>query len=41
MLIEKGLDAYFIVGGLKEWQKAGLPVETAPRTDLVQLPSFR
>jgi rhodanese-related sulfurtransferase len=41
LLIEKGFDAYVIVGGLKAWQKEGLPVETVPGTDLVQLPSFR
>jgi rhodanese-related sulfurtransferase len=40
-LIENGFEAYVIVGGLKAWQKAGLPVESVPRDDLVQLPRFR
>ncbi len=40
MLRDKGFDAYVIVGGLKEWQKAGLPTEPVPKEDLVLLPRF-
>jgi membrane protein DedA with SNARE-associated domain len=41
LLRENGFEAYVIVGGLKAWQKAGLPVEPVPGEDLVQLPRFR
>jgi membrane protein DedA with SNARE-associated domain/rhodanese-related sulfurtransferase len=41
LLIESGFEAYVIVGGLKAWVKAGLPVEPVPKEDLVQLPRFR
>lgn len=41
VLIEKGFEAYVIVGGLRAWQKAGLPVEAVPQDDLVLLPTFR
>ena len=38
---EHGFDAWVIVGGLKAWQKAGLPVEPILATDFVELPRFR
>jgi membrane protein DedA with SNARE-associated domain/rhodanese-related sulfurtransferase len=41
LLREHGFEAYVIVGGLKAWQRAGLPVEPVPVEDLVQLPMFR
>lgn len=41
ILIERGYEAYVIVGGLKAWQKAGLPLEPVPEDDIVLLPSFR
>lgn len=41
LLREQGFEAYVIIGGLKAWQKAGLPVESVPPEDLVQLPRFR
>jgi rhodanese-related sulfurtransferase len=40
-LTEQGFEAYVIAGGLKAWQKAGLPVEPVPLDDVVDLPSFR
>jgi membrane protein DedA with SNARE-associated domain/rhodanese-related sulfurtransferase len=41
LLIEKGYEAYVIVGGLRAWQKAGLPMEPVPQDDMVLMPSFR
>jgi membrane protein DedA with SNARE-associated domain/rhodanese-related sulfurtransferase len=41
LLIEKGYEAYVIVGGLRAWQKAGLPLEPVPQDDMVLMPSFR
>jgi membrane protein DedA with SNARE-associated domain/rhodanese-related sulfurtransferase len=41
VLIEKGYEAYVIVGGLRAWQKAGLPLEAVPQDDMVLMPSFR
>lgn len=41
LLIEQGYEAYVIVGGLKAWQKAGLPLEPVPQDDIVLMPSFR
>jgi len=40
LLRENGFNAYVIVGGLTGWRKAGLPLETVPEGDLVQLPTF-
>jgi len=40
MLIERGLNAFVIVGGLAAWRKAGQPVEPVPSDDLVKLPMF-
>ena len=41
LLRENGFEAYVIVGGLKAWLKAGLPVEPVPSEDFVALPRFR
>lgn len=41
VLIQKGYEAYVIVGGLRAWQKAGLPLEPVPQDDMVLMPSFR
>jgi rhodanese-related sulfurtransferase len=40
LLRENGFNAYVIVGGLAAWRKAGLPLESVPAHDLVQLPTF-
>ena len=40
MLRERGFNAFILVGGLAAWRKAGQPVETVPRDDLVKLPTF-
>ncbi|HKW26917.1 MAG TPA: hypothetical protein VJN48_14110 [Terriglobales bacterium] len=39
-LNEQGFRAYVIVGGLRTWTKAGLPLELVPDDDLVLLPKF-
>ena len=38
--MEQGFKAFVIEGGLAAWRKAGNPVETVPKTDLVHLPTF-
>ena len=40
MLQEKGFNTFVIVGGLAAWQKAGQPLESIPKNDLVKLPTF-
>jgi len=40
ILREKGFDAYVMVGGLKSWRKAGLPLEQVPESDVELLPRF-
>ncbi len=40
ILLEKGFEAYVMVGGLKSWRKAGLPLEQVPESDLELLPKF-
>jgi rhodanese-related sulfurtransferase len=40
LLREQGYNAFAIIGGLRAWQKAGLPVEPVPADDLVLLPKF-
>lgn len=40
ILLEKGFNAYVIEGGLKAWQRAGLPMEQVPESDLELLPKF-
>lgn len=39
-MLDKGKDAFVIAGGLRAWQKRGLPVEPVPAGDVVQLPTF-
>ncbi|HKW68468.1 MAG TPA: hypothetical protein VJP04_14335 [Terriglobales bacterium] len=39
-LIEQGFRAYVIIGGLRAWTKASLPLELVPDDDLVLLPKF-
>jgi len=40
MLRQKGFNAFILVGGLAAWRKAGQPLESVPREDLVKLPTF-
>jgi rhodanese-related sulfurtransferase len=40
ILREKGFDAYVMLGGLRAWRKAGLPMEQVPEKDLELLPRF-
>jgi rhodanese-related sulfurtransferase len=40
LLREKGFSAFVIVGGLTAWRKAGEPLESVPKDDLVKLPTF-
>ena len=40
ILKDKGFDVYVMVGGLKAWRKAGLPLEKVPEEDLELLPRF-
>jgi rhodanese-related sulfurtransferase len=40
LLIEQGFRACVIIGGLRAWTKAGLPLELVPDDDLVLLPKF-
>jgi rhodanese-related sulfurtransferase len=40
LLREKGYKTFVIVGGLTAWRKAGLPLESVPKHDLVKLPTF-
>ena len=40
MLLEKGIPAAVIRGGLSAWRKAGLPVEAVPSEELAQMPVF-
>ena len=39
-LAEQGFAVSVIVGGLRAWKKAGLPLEPVPADDVVQLPTF-
>lgn len=41
VLQQQGYKVSVIVGGLRAWRKAGLPVERVPREDLIQLPTFQ
>jgi hypothetical protein len=41
LLREKGFNTFVIVGGLAAWRKAGLPLASVPKDDLIKLPSFR
>jgi rhodanese-related sulfurtransferase len=40
LLQEKGFNTFVIVGGLAAWRKAGGPLESIPKDDLVKLPTF-
>ncbi|HEY3975081.1 MAG TPA: hypothetical protein VGM18_18890 [Candidatus Sulfotelmatobacter sp.] len=40
LLQEKGFNAFVIVGGFAAWRKAGEPLESVPKNDLVKLPTF-
>jgi rhodanese-related sulfurtransferase len=40
LLREKGFNTFVIVGGLNAWLKAGKPLESVPKDDLVKLPTF-
>jgi rhodanese-related sulfurtransferase len=40
MLREKGFNTFVISGGLTAWRKAGEPLESVPKDDLVKLPTF-
>jgi rhodanese-related sulfurtransferase len=40
LLREKGFNTFVIVGGLAAWRKAGGPLESVPKDDLVKLPTF-
>jgi len=40
LLREKGFNTFVIVGGLAAWLKAGEPLESVPKDDLVKLPTF-
>ena len=39
-LIERGASCAVILGGLREWKKAGLPVENVPEDEMTALPAF-
>jgi len=40
LLRAQGFETYVIEGGLRSWQRSGLPVEPVPEDDIVQLPEF-
>jgi len=40
LLRNEGFNTYVIVGGLTAWRKAGQPLESVPKNDLVKLPTF-
>jgi len=40
LLREKGYNTFVIVGGLSAWLKAGEPLESVTKDDLVKLPTF-
>ncbi|HZU22613.1 MAG TPA: hypothetical protein VE998_07245 [Terriglobales bacterium] len=39
-LRDRGFNAFVIAGGLREWSKAGYPLEQVPEADIVLLPVF-
>jgi membrane protein DedA with SNARE-associated domain/rhodanese-related sulfurtransferase len=39
-LLDKGTSCAVIVGGLREWKKAGLPMESVPEDEIAALPAF-
>jgi membrane protein DedA with SNARE-associated domain/rhodanese-related sulfurtransferase len=40
LLRDKGFNTFVIVGGLTAWRKAGGPLESVPKNDLIKLPTF-
>ena len=40
MLLEKGVHSQVIMGGLRAWKKAGLPLEPVPPDEIEALPGF-
>ncbi|MGC1452081.1 MAG: hypothetical protein WA830_18785 [Candidatus Sulfotelmatobacter sp.] len=40
LLQERGFNTFVIVGGLAAWRKAGGPLESIPKDDLIKLPTF-
>jgi len=40
LLRERGFNTFVIVGGFTAWRKAGEPLESVPKDDLVKLPTF-
>ena len=40
LMIEKGVRAAVIKGGLRAWKKAGLPIEPVPADEIAPLPGF-
>jgi rhodanese-related sulfurtransferase len=40
MLLEKGVRVTVIRGGLRAWEKAGLPLEAIPESEMATLPVF-
>ncbi len=40
LLQEKGFKTFVIVGGFAAWRKAGEPLESVPKDDLIKLPTF-
>jgi rhodanese-related sulfurtransferase len=40
LLRQRGVECSVLVGGLRAWRKAGLPVEPVPPEEIVALPSF-
>jgi rhodanese-related sulfurtransferase len=40
LLQGKGFNTFVIVGGFAAWRKAGGPLESIPKDDLVKLPTF-
>jgi rhodanese-related sulfurtransferase len=40
LLRQAGFHAFVIAGGLAAWRKAGHPLESVPKDDLVKLPTY-
>ncbi|HTA44526.1 MAG TPA: hypothetical protein VK789_18895 [Bryobacteraceae bacterium] len=40
-LADLGYVVWVMVGGLRAWKKAGLPLEPVPDAEVIQLPTFR
>jgi rhodanese-related sulfurtransferase len=39
-LADLGFVTWVMVGGLRAWKKAGLPLEPVPTEEVLQLPTF-